>query len=399
MIQISDLSKCCGCTACSQICPVSCISMKEDTEGFLYPEADASKCIDCGLCEKVCPVLHSRETPGTGAEPEGAMVRSRDVKILKRSTSGGFFYPISKYVIKRGGVVYGAAIDEAFVIRHSRSEKTADCVRFLGSKYVQSRLGDIFKDVKKDLEEGRLVCFSGTPCQVHGLVRFLGKKYDNLILVDLVCHGVASAKLWKMYMDYMQKEHGSVIREAHFRSKKYGYNNSTMHLRFDNGDYYGTNRIDPFLKTFFSHIALRPSCYDCKFKTVKRVSDFTIFDGWNAGEAIGNHDDLGYTNMIVQSEKAKRILTELQEDLEIYPTQIRSLIPKTGGMTMNSARIHPERQEFQDLLREQGFEAAVDRYLKITQMDHAIEKAKLALRGSRVFRKIAKKKREITRNK
>ena len=136
MIQISDLSKCCGCTACSQICPVSCISMKEDTEGFLYPEADASKCIDCGLCEKVCPVLHSRETPGTGAEPEGAMVRSRDVKILKRSTSGGFFYPISKYVIKRGGVVYGAAIDEAFVIRHSRSEKTADCVRFLGSKYV-----------------------------------------------------------------------------------------------------------------------------------------------------------------------------------------------------------------------------------------------------------------------
>ena len=251
--------------------------------------------------------------------------------------------------------------------------------------------------MKKDLADGRLVCFSGTPCQVHGLVRFLGKSYDNLILVDLVCHGVASAKLWKMYLDYMQKEHGSVIREAHFRSKKYGYNNSTMHLRFDDGDYYGTNRIDPFLKTFFSHIALRPSCYDCRFKTVKRVSDFTIFDGWNAGEAVGNHDDLGYTNVIVQSEKAKRILSELGEDLEIYPAQLLSIIPRSGGMTMNSARIHPEREEFQELLRKQGFEAAVDRYLKITKTDHAIEKMKLALRGSRVFRKIAKKKREITR--
>ena len=183
------------------------------------------------------------------------------------------------------------------------------------------------------------------------------------------------------------------------RDKKYGYNNSTMHLKFDDGDYYGTNRIDPFLKTFFSHIALRPSCYDCRFKTVKRVSDFTIFDGWNAGEAIGNHDDMGYTNVIVQSEKAKQILGELEEDLEIYPAQLRSLIPKTGGMTMNSARIHPRRKEFQELLREQGFEAAIDRYLRITKLDHGIEKTKLALRGSRIFRKIAKKKREITRMK
>lgn len=397
MIQISDLSMCCGCTACSAICPVSCISMKEDAEGFLYPEADAAKCIDCGLCEKVCPVLHANETPGTGMEPEGAMVRSRDVKILKRSTSGGFFYPMCKYVMKRGGVVYGVSVDEGFVIRHSRAEKTGECVRYLGSKYVQSQLDGIFRQVKNDLAEGRLVCFSGTPCQVHGLLRYLGKRYDNLILVDLVCHGVASASLWKMYVDYMERENGSVLREAHFRSKKYGYNNSTMHLRFDNGDYYGTNRIDPFLKTFFSHIALRPSCYDCRFKTVKRVSDFTIFDGWNAGEEVGNHDDLGYTNVIVQSEKAKKILVELEEDLEIYPAMLPSIIPKSGGMTMNSARIHPRREEFQELLREQGFEAAVDRYLPITKFDHAIEKMKLALRGSRAFRKIAKKKREITR--
>ena len=397
MIQISDLSRCCGCTACSAICPVSCISMKADEEGFLYPEADAGKCVGCGLCEKACPVLHAGETPGTSADPEGAMVRSRDVKILKRSTSGGFLYPLCRYVVKQGGVVYGVSIEEGFVITHSRAEKTGDCVRFLGSKYVQSRLGDIFRKVKKDLEDGRLVCFSGTPCQVHGLVRFLGKFYDNLILVDLVCHGVTSPELWKMYVDYMQEKHGSVLREAHFRSKKYGYNNSSMHLRFDDGDYYGTNRIDPFLKTFFSHIALRPSCYDCRFKTVKRVSDFTIFDGWNAEEEIGNHDDLGYTNVIVQSEKAKQILRELEPDLEIYPAQIRSIIPKGGGMTMNSARIHPERKEFQEFLREQGFEAAVDRYLRITGLDHAIEKAKLALRGSRAFRKIAKKKRDITR--
>lgn len=399
MIQITDLSKCCGCTACAAACPVSCITMQADTEGFLYPRVDTEKCINCGLCEKVCPVLHAKETPTAEEEPKGAMVRSKDPKILRRSTSGGFFYPLCKYVCRQGGVVYGVSMDEAFIVSHSRSEKISDCVRFLGSKYVQSHVDGIFRQVKEDLADGRLVCFSGTPCQVHGLVRYLGKPYENLILVDLVCHGVTSATLWKKYRDYMQKKHHSVLKEAHFRSKKYGYNNSTMHLRFENGDYYGTNRIDPFLKTFFSHIALRPSCYDCQFKTVKRVSDFTIFDGWNAGEKIGNHDDMGYTNVIVQSEKAGKILGELEPDLEIYASELRFMIPKSGGMTMNSARVHPKRAEFQMLLEEKGFGAAVDKYLRITRMDHVIEKAKLALRDSRTFRKIAKKKREITRRK
>ena len=397
MIQITDKTRCCGCTACAEVCPVSCITMKADAEGFLYPEADAEKCVSCGRCEEVCPVLHAKETPGSEMVPEGVMVRCKDKKVLKRSTSGGFFYPMSKYVIKRGGVVYGVLIDEAFVIRHGRAQKTAECIRFLGSKYVQSRLDGIFRDVKGDLEEGRLVCFSGTPCQVHGLARYLGKQYDNLVLVDLVCHGVTSAKLWEMYTDYVQEKRGSALREVHFRSKKYGYNNSTMHLRFDDGDYYGTNRVDPYLKTFFSDIALRPSCHDCRFKTVKRVSDFTIFDGWNVGEAVGNHDDLGYTNVIVQSEKAKEILKELEADLEIYPGVLRHMIPKVGAMTLGSARVHPMREQFQELLRQEGFEAAVDRYLKITGMDFAIEKTKLMLRDSKIFRKIARKKREIVR--
>lgn len=348
MIQISNKSKCCGCGACDNICPRNSISMKRDAEGFLYPEVDSSTCVNCGLCEKVCPILNKSERQDIIS---AYALQSLDKSIRFESASGGAFTGIANYVLKKNGIVYGVIFDEDMNVVHTKAETVHELGKMRGSKYVQSRVGHIFVDVKKELNADRWVCFSGTPCQVEGLSRFLGRKYEKLILVDLVCHGVPSPKVWEKYIREMETEQGKKIVQYSFRSKKTGYHDFGTEIVFEDATsiYTHDKGIDrDFMHVaFFNEICSRPSCHDCKFKTKARVSDFTIFDLWHLSEFYPTQeDDLGTTAVLVHTEKGVKLIENLDSENFLAPIDINKVIALDGNNIEFSMIPSTERSAF-----------------------------------------------------
>ena len=198
MIKITDKKDCCGCAACVQRCPKQCISLKEDGEGFLYPVVDESLCVGCGLCEKVCPIINRPEKLPV---KEVLAVKNRNEDERMASSSGGVFVALAKKVIDQGGVVFGAVFDENWEVKHTYAESMGGVRPMMGSKYVQSRIGDTFRQAEKFLKDGRKVLFTGSPCQITALHNYLRKDYPNLLSVDFLCHGVPSPGVWRRYLD------------------------------------------------------------------------------------------------------------------------------------------------------------------------------------------------------
>ena len=225
MIQITDKSDCCGCTACASICAHDAITMKPDPLGFLYPVVDISKCVDCGLCEKVCQFNNHYDTSLNLEKPIAYAARHKDMDKIMKSRSGAAFIAISDYILEKGGVVYGAGYKDHFRVAHKRATTKEERDEFRGSKYVQSDLTGVFKQVKEDLKRGLTVLFSGTPCQTSGLSSYIGRRLrENLFLVDIVCHGVPGPYIWRDYLAYIEKKHGSRVVKVNFRDKEiYGW--------------------------------------------------------------------------------------------------------------------------------------------------------------------------------
>ena len=318
MIDIKDKTDCCGCWACAQVCPQQCISMAEDDEGFRYPHADPHDCIDCGLCEKVCPIINRVEE--REFSQRAYLLQHKDEQVLKESTSGGAYTAIATYVIRQGGVVFGAAYDKDFRVVHKHVDKTDDLGAFRNSKYVQSYVGDAYREARDFLRSGRMVCFSGTPCQIEGLLHFLRKPYPNLLTVDVVCRAIASPKVFSMYVDLKREELGSDVDNIKFRDKRpYGYKYSSMSVYRNGRQVYREGvESDVLLRSFFSNINVRPSCYHCRFKKRYRMSDFTIwecFDVYRFSRELDN--DKGVTRLLAHSEKAVRLLSELSSEAYI----------------------------------------------------------------------------------
>lgn len=392
MIEITDCNKekCCGCTACMNICPKKAITMKEDEEGFLYPSIDKNKCIKCNLCEKICPIVNKKQKQNNS---KAFVIRVKDKEILKTSTSGGFFTPIANEVLKQEGIVVGVGYGKNFRVEHivitKNNKKNLESLR--GSKYVQSYLGKIFKQIEMYLKQGKKVLFTGTPCQINGLINFLKIEYENLITIDLVCHGVPSPKLWKMYINYQENRNKSKIKKIVFRNKTYGYHSGTMKITFENGkEYYGSARVDYMLKSFFSEISSRPACYDCCFKTKNHISDFTIFDCWSASKLVENlkDDDRGYTNVIVNTLKGQEILEKVKEKFDIYPTDLEKTIKLDGSMIENSAIPNKNRNEFYKFLTNNSLEEAIKEYIHVSKKDKLIEKSKRIIYKTKILNKL-----------
>lgn len=350
MIDINDKSQCCGCWACYNACPKHCIEMIEDEEGFRYPHVNKKGCIDCGLCEKVCP-LKQQQLDDT--LPESFVVQQKDAEVLRNSTSGGFFTAISKWAIAKGGVVFGAAFDEDMELRHSYSETLEGCKRFCGSKYVQSLIGDCYAQAKNFLAQGRVVVFSGTPCQVAGLYHFLrGRKYDWLVTVDLVCHGTPSPLLLRKYLSYHSFLVGSKAVDYRSRDKYYGYNYSTATIWYaDKGkEYHKGKDSDMMLRFYFNDLCSRPSCYKCHFKTINRVSDITIFDCWDAPSVAPEFSSKGATNVFVHTQHGREIFEQINDDFIWAVSNIDEIISRDGVMIKHFVTPNPKRTEFfQDL--------------------------------------------------
>ncbi|MCI1268237.1 MAG: Coenzyme F420 hydrogenase/dehydrogenase, beta subunit C-terminal domain [Saprospiraceae bacterium] len=354
---------CCGCWACVNACPVSCIKMSLDDEGFLYPQVDTSKCINCGRCDKVCPI--KKEKIDTSCVLASYAAQNLDKDELRKSTSGGFFSVLMKFVISQSGVVFGAAFDENMELKHTYFETYSECKSFRGSKYVQSLIGNSYSLAKSFLDDGRLVLFSGTPCQIAGLKSFLSKTYENLITVDLVCHGVPSPLLFKNFFLYQESINKSRVVGFLSRDKYYGYLFSTATIKFENPaiKYHKGIESDPLLKLYFKNICSRPSCYNCHFKTISRVSDFTIFDCWNASSLNDKFGDAGATNIFIHTEKGKDVFDIIKSNFLYESTDLERVVKEDGIMITRSVPQNPLRSLFFADLRSKPFPYIINEYV------------------------------------
>ena len=306
MINIKEKKDCCGCSACVQICPKQCISMSADNEGFLYPQVNTTICIDCSLCEKVCPIINQEESK----EPQAIYAaRNSNENIRLKSSSGGIFTLLAEEIIKSGGVVFGAKFNNNWNVVHDYTETLEGLDAFRGSKYVQSIIGDNFKIAKHFLDDGRKVLFSGTPCQIAGLKKYLRKEYKNLLTVDIVCHGVPSTSIWEKYKNNIKKlaiysfkdstsnDKSIALNEVNFRDKTNGWKNylCTYSVKRTSDYLSGTLKYehtkDPYMRLFLANYLLRPSCYYCPSKAGKSRSDMTLGDCWGIKRMNKSFDD------------------------------------------------------------------------------------------------------------
>lgn len=294
MIHITEPKKCCGCNACVQACPKHCIRMQEDCEGFLYPFVDRESCIDCGLCERVCPVINQNE-PQKPVVTLAAVNSDESVRLA--SSSGGIFTLLAERTIDNGGVVFGAAFDENWDVKHICIDSKSELPKLRGSKYAQSIIGNCYKEAKRHLSAGKEVLFSGTPCQIAGLKRFLHKEYKNLKTVDVVCHGAPSPMVWRMYLDEVSSMYNiAQITDIKFRDKTEGWKNFSLSIKYKDKEgaektFRETLNENVFMRCFLSNLCLRPSCYACPARNGKSGSDITLADLWGAENICPESDD------------------------------------------------------------------------------------------------------------
>ncbi|MFA6832304.1 MAG: Coenzyme F420 hydrogenase/dehydrogenase, beta subunit C-terminal domain [Bacteroidaceae bacterium] len=319
---LADHNACTGCSACANKCNHSAIEMKEDNTGFLYPVVSSEHCVECGLCQSACPIV----TPLTNQQrdPRGFVAQHKDPKVLKESTSGGAFTGIAQYVIEHGGVVFGASYADDFVVVHTFLDSVEELYRFRNSKYVQSVIGDSYKQVKDFLKQDRLVCFSGTPCQIQGLLAYLGKtSSEKLITVDIVCHCVPSPLIFRKYLEYQKNTTGEFDNLV-FRDKSKGYSYSTMALyKGSKCVYRRGSESDRWFRAFLHGMCDRPSCESCKAQRWPRQSDITIWDCFIIDKIVPGFDNnKGTTNIITWSDKGREVI----EGANCLKTQIVSAV-------------------------------------------------------------------------
>lgn len=380
MIQIDDKKQCCGCTACESICPKKAIKMLPDNEGFLYPHVDKTLCVECSLCEKTCPIIAPIKHNGI---PEARIVRNNNSDIVFDSTSGGAFSAVAVSLMQaKKAIIFGACYDEKLQVIHRGIDNESDLRIFRGSKFVQSSISGCFEEIKQLLKSGQVVLFSGTPCQVAGLQKYLNSiDTTRLYLIDIVCRGVPSPKLWELYVAYMEQKYKSKIKNVKFRNKTYGYKSSTMMVEFENGRVYKkSGRIDPMMRLFTREMCSRPSCSDCAFKGRSRISDLTLFDCKKYTKVTKLYDDdRGYTAVLIHSAKGKELLELASKQADIQEADIDLLIKYCGIMVENKAQPNVRREEFFKELGHTPLPELLQRVTPVSKKDHMIEISKSLL--------------------
>lgn len=414
MIHITDKKNCCGCSACVQRCPKQCIRLEEDTEGFLYPQVDEETCIKCGLCEKVCPILNQADKLSV---LEVLAVKNPDDEERMNSSSGGVFLPLAREVINQGGVVFGAVYDESWEVHHVYAEKIEDVYPMMGSKYLQSKIGNSFKDAERFLKQGREVLFVGSPCQIAGLRTYLrNKQYPNLLAVDFLCHGVPSPGVWRRYLaetygGYDAKEQSrlqatagknsvllsslnatSPIGDIKFRDKREsGWKKYRFVVRQKSASKADQNTVlssdihymNPFMQGFLFDIYLRPSCYACKCKNGVNHSDMTIADFWGINQSAPEFDDdKGVGLVLLNTKKGEEYFSRLPMDM--MPSNLEKAHYYNGGFNEHT-KAHPKRDQFFFLIENgKSIKAAVDICLRLPFKQRVVRVVK------RIVKKIVK---------
>lgn len=397
MIAIKEKKDCCGCGACVQSCPRNCITMHPDHEGFLYPRVNISNCTDCGLCERVCPVL----SPGTNRKPVHTYIaKNLDDDVRQKSSSGGIFTLLAEKTLAAGGTVFGAKWNEDWELVHSGTDCIEGTAAFRGSKYLQSRTENVFGMVKHLLKEGRPVLFSGTPCQVAGLRRYLRRDYEHLLLVDFICHGAPSPGVFRHYLkeeiekvarqsdeknsvssplihpvserDTLNGYKGYFIQGISFRDKRKGWKKFSFALTLSKVSAAGEKNTvslsytldkHAFMRGFLQDLYLRPSCHACPAKCLSSGADITLGDFWGAGTLRPDlDDDKGLSAVTANTERGLSAL--LATKAELHEVEYEELVKRNPAI-LRSAIVPAGREKF---FTEDGltFHEKIEKFCKLT---------------------------------
>ncbi len=359
-LRIKDKKDCTACHACLNVCPQACISMEVDIEGFSYPKVNYDKCIECGFCLNACPIINKSIVYNN---PKAYACINKDDKVRLKSSSGGIFSLISEEVLNTGGLVFGVVFDERFRAVHSFTDNKEGLEDMRGSKYLQSKIGDTYKLVKKFLKENRNVLFTGTPCQIAGLKSYLSKDYDNLLCLDNICHGVPSPKVWSKYIAYREGLVQAKLKSMNFRNKDKGWKQYLLTFLFDNGLVYSEAVAnDLYMRAFISNLSLRPSCYDCAFKSLHRHSDITLADFWGVQNILPDMDDDKGTSLIfVNSDKGRDMFRQIADKVSYSEVDIEEAISYNPS-AIESPPYNPNREKFFNELDYLSFDTLLNKY-------------------------------------
>ena len=373
---------CCGCGACKNVCPREAISMAADADGFLYPQIDAQLCVECGACQKVCGY---QNLPDRSRPIACYAAAARDEETLKKSASGGMFAVTARKLLEQGGVVYGVAMpmeEAGLTARHVRIDSVQALATLQGSKYVQSDTALIYRQAREDLREGRQVLFSGTPCQIAGLLGFLGRKYENLLTMEVICHGVPSGRMFRDFLKSLEKRKGSAVAAFAFRTKEKGQGmNTCVNYLGTDGRNAVANRnghLYSYMHYFLKSYIYRDNCYSCPFAAAERVADITIGDYWGFHEehpVLGRNVKLsnarGVSCVLLNSENGVRHFEACSHDLTVLATEFEK-VARHNEQLRKPCTERKERDVILRLYREQGYSAVEQHFRKTCRKDRAV---------------------------
>lgn len=349
-----EKENCCGCQACADVCPANAIQMYADEEGFWYPKTESAVCTNCGLCEKVCPMKNG----GRNNEEEIYLgVQAKDDAIRYASSSGGIFPLLAQAVLKRRGVVYGAGYDSGMAVLHKRAEDRKQLETIKRTKYVQSNLKGIYREIQEELERNRWVLFCGTPCQAQALRLFLNGKDAKLLLVDLVCYGVGSPGIWKDYVTYLERRYKGKLQSFFFRDKRNRDHGRTRSFAVEGKEVVNALYRDTYCRMYFANYNIRPSCFHCGFCRIQRSSDFTIGDFWGVESIRPDFDDgMGTSLVIAHTEKAKDFWKDVEKDTRWFACKKEDILQPR---LMGPVKAAKHRKLFMELYRRLPFSVFV----------------------------------------
>ncbi len=364
-VRLAGPSECTGCGACAAACQEQAIAMIANDEGFLVPLINHKRCAVCKHCSTICPVLHPETIPE--GNPVAMAAVCTDELIRHRSSSGGIFHLLAEEILQQGGAVAGAAWDPDMKLRHRLIRTRDELAPLLGSKYVQSRMDDIYPDIQELLSKHVPVLFCGTPCQTAGLKAFLGGDSPGLVCVDLACHGVPSPGIWRQYVKELSQQYRSALRSFSFRDKSTGWRRYSVQAEFDGKDPVSVPHTqDPYMWLFLKAMTLRPVCYTCPYRGLRRISDLTLADLWGAEKMAPElDDDQGVSLVLIQTEKGKALWSKVANRVRYHPADL-TLVVKSNPRLVQSPDRPVARKTCFSLVGKQPFSEIVQRVLNET---------------------------------
>ena len=364
-MHVENKQECTGCGACYNVCPKNAITMEMNSKGFYSPVIDGEKCVDCGLCDKICPL--DKYKSQNIEQPRAFAFQNSDEETLYKCASGGAFAYFAKNVTDSGGIVYGVVYDENLVVCHTRADNLKDLEKMYSSKYVQSDTRGTLKSAKADLQDGKTVLYSGTPCQIAGLKSYLGKDYNNLITVDLVCHGVPSPLVFERYKSEITKKlrKNEQILNIDFRSKINGWSGLLYTTIFTNKRLFHISMYkDNLMRAFLGNIILNKSCSDCKFNKIPRVADITLADFWGADNYdVTLNNKKGLSVILINTEKGHELIKNVEKTCLIKEVPLDVIIKYNKNISGSSVP-NVKRDEFlEDIKKGKSLKSCVQKYM------------------------------------